>query len=84
VLWTHDLEGEGEGGREEGQKWRMVLQGEEVLVVGDGGKGSAVWLDLLTGRRREGGREGGREEGREGGNTMHTYSLSLIYHLHHR
>ena len=37
----------------------MVLQGEDVLVVGGGGKGSAVWLDVLTGRWRRGaGREG--------------------------
>ncbi|GAB5037215.1 er membrane protein complex subunit partial, partial [Nannochloropsis oceanica] len=50
-LWDLDWkEAEGRGREGEGgQRWRMVLQGEEVLVVGDGAKGSAVWLDVLTG-----------------------------------
>jgi len=38
----------------------MVQQGDEVLLVGEGGEALAIWLDIATGRNREveGGRKG--------------------------
>jgi len=57
ILWTRDLPSvEGR----EGARWRMVQQGDEVLLVGEGGEALAIWLDIATGRNREveGGRKG--------------------------
>lgn len=41
-----------------------MQQGDEVLVVGEGGEGLAIWLDIATGRNREvkGGRKGRRRD----------------------
>ncbi|EKU20217.1 hypothetical protein NGA_0248902 [Nannochloropsis gaditana CCMP526] len=40
ILWTRDLSSvEGR----EGARWRMVQQGDEVLLVGEGGEGLAIW-----------------------------------------